>query len=104
MVIYHNGQLHRSNPSKPGKDSHKDVPNNLMMQKIMEKLKEADRDKDGCYNKDELKHALRELGAFFPGWRANRALEKFDANNDGQISGQEIDDLIEYLRSRGFGK
>ncbi|KAK7376890.1 hypothetical protein VNO80_02309 [Phaseolus coccineus] len=82
----------------------KQLPENVMMQKIMEKLKEADRDKDGCFNKNELKHALKDLGAFFPGWRADRAFGKVDINNDGQISGEEIDSLLEYLRSCGFGK
>ncbi|BAT82671.1 hypothetical protein LR48_Vigan07g271600 [Vigna angularis] len=75
-----------------------------IMKKIMDTLKEADRNHDGRYNKDELKHALKDLGAFFPGWRANRAFDRIDINNDGQISGEEIDSLLEYLSSRGFGK
>jgi len=51
-----------------------------------------------------LKHALKDLGAFFPRWRANRAFKKVDVNHDGQISDEEIDSLLEYLHSRGFGK
>ncbi|KAL9330584.1 hypothetical protein ACSQ67_000194 [Phaseolus vulgaris] len=80
----------------------KNLPVNL--RKIMDKLREADRDNNGSYNKSELKHALKDLGAYFPGWRADRAFGKIDVNNDGQISGEEIDSLLEYLGSCGFGK
>ncbi|KOM49010.1 hypothetical protein LR48_Vigan07g271400 [Vigna angularis] len=82
----------------------KEIPQTVTMHKIMNVLKEADINKDGQFNKEELKHALKDLGAFFPGWRAKRAFKKVDANNDGQISGQEIDSLLEYLCSHGFGK
>ncbi|XP_014503411.1 calmodulin-like protein 4 [Vigna radiata var. radiata] len=82
----------------------KDFHESVMMQKIMISLKEADRNKDGRYNKDELKHALKDLGAFFPAWRVRRAFNKVDVNHDGQISGKEIDSLLEYLCSHGYGK
>ncbi|KAG2390373.1 hypothetical protein LR48_Vigan07g271500 [Vigna angularis] len=82
----------------------KDPHESDMMQKIMISLKEADTNKDGRYNKDELKRALKDLGAFFPGWRVRRAFHKVDVNHDGQISGKEIDSLLEYLCSCGFGK
>lgn len=85
------------------KDFHESVMMQKM-QKIMISLKEADRNKDGRYNKDELKHALKDLGAFFPGWRVRRAFNKVDVNHDGQISGKEIDSLLEYLCSHGYGK
>lgn len=78
----------------------KEVPQTVRMQKIMNVLKEADINEDGDFNEEELK----DLGSFFPAWRAKRAFQKFDANNDGQISGQEIDSLLEYLHSSGFGK
>jgi len=74
------------------------------IQKIMDALEAADTDKNGCYDKDEVKHALKDLGAFFPGWRADRAFGKVDLNNDGQISGEEISSLLDYLRFWGFGK
>ncbi|KAK7321697.1 hypothetical protein VNO77_32575 [Canavalia gladiata] len=72
--------------------------------KIKEKLREADRNNDGCYNKEELKTALKNLGAYIPTWRANRCLGKADANNDGQISRSEMETLIDYLLICGFGK
>jgi len=98
--------VHRSN--LPLKIIHvsdrKDFPANVMMKRIMNALNEADRNKDGCFNKDELKHALKDLGAFFPSWRVKRVFHKVDVNNDDQISGEEIEPLFEYLCYRGFGK
>ncbi|CAK8569513.1 unnamed protein product [Lathyrus sativus] len=72
--------------------------------RIMGMLKKADMNKDGCYTKDEIKQALKSLGAYFPGWKAESCLQKLDGNNDGKISGDEIDDLINHLLDQGFGK
>ncbi|KAL5071898.1 hypothetical protein RYX36_022785 [Vicia faba] len=72
--------------------------------KIMQILIDADVNKDGCYTKGEIKKALKDLGSYIPGWRANHCLKKLDANNDGQISGEEIDNLVYYLLEQGFGK
>ncbi|KAG4953527.1 hypothetical protein GLYMA_14G082400v4 [Glycine max] len=74
----------------------------VIMQKIMGKLREADSNNDGRYDKDELKHALKGLGAILPGWRANRCFGRVDANHDGEISGAEIEALLQYLRSHGL--
>jgi len=72
---------------------------------IIEKLEKSDFNKDGRYTKEELKKALKDLGSYYPaGWRAKRCLMKADANKDGLISGEEIDTLIDYLLTRGFGK
>ncbi|AES59459.1 putative EF-hand domain pair protein [Medicago truncatula] len=71
---------------------------------IIEKLEKADINNDGRYTKKELKKALKDLGSYYPGWRANRCLMKADANKDGLISGEEIDTLVDYLLTRGFGK
>ncbi|CAK8569522.1 unnamed protein product [Lathyrus sativus] len=72
--------------------------------KIMKMLQKADMNNDGCYSKDEIKKALKNLGAYFPGWKANRCLKKLDADKDGKINGDEIDDLVNYLIHHGFGK
>jgi Ca2+-binding EF-hand superfamily protein len=72
--------------------------------KIRERLDKADINNNGCYSKEELTKALKDLGAYFPGLRAIRCLKKADANKDGQISGEEIDTLVDYLLTRGFGK
>jgi Ca2+-binding EF-hand superfamily protein len=73
------------------------------VRKIMEILEKSDSNKDGCYTKGEVKKALKDLHAYVPGWRAMRCLVKVDANNDGQISGEEIDTLVDYLLTKGFG-
>ncbi|KAI5393143.1 calmodulin-like protein 5 [Lathyrus oleraceus] len=72
--------------------------------KIVKMLEEADMNKDGRLTRDEIEKALKGLGSYFPGWKANRCLKKLDANNDGQISGGEIDDLVDYLLNHGYGK
>lgn len=72
--------------------------------KIMQILKDADVNKDGCYTKDEIKKALKDLGSYFPGWKAVLCMWKFDENNDGQLSDEEIGDLVNYLIDQGFGK
>ncbi|KAK7383126.1 hypothetical protein VNO78_28797 [Psophocarpus tetragonolobus] len=74
------------------------------VEKIKKLLRKADKDKNGCYNRDELKNALKDLGAYFPAWRTNRCFANVDSDNDGQISGHEIDHLIDYLLSCGYGK
>ncbi|AES59461.1 putative flagellar calcium-binding protein calflagin [Medicago truncatula] len=71
---------------------------------IIEKLEKADINNDGRYTKEELKKALKDLGSYYPGLRAIFCFMKADANKDGQISGEEIDTLIDYLLTRGFGK
>ncbi|QCD98954.1 EF-Hand 1 [Vigna unguiculata] len=88
---------------KPDQKSYPESEN-AIMKKIMDSLKEADANNDGRFNKDELKHALKDLGAYFPVWRTDRAFDRVDVNKDGHISGDEIDSLLEYLRSRGYGK
>ncbi|KOM25875.1 hypothetical protein LR48_Vigan205s001200 [Vigna angularis] len=66
----------------------KTIANSFTLQKIMDALHNRDRDKNGCHNNDELKQALRDLGAYFFGWRA------FGKANDSQISGEEVDTLV----------
>jgi len=110
QFVYESRRPVRIIPSTPGKTivvsgiQEKTISESFTLQKIMVALKNADRDKNDSFNKDELKQALKDLGAFFPGWRSFRAFAKADANNDGQISGHEIDTLLEYLYSCGFGK
>jgi len=108
--VYESRGRERIIPSTAGKTiivsgvKGKTITESFTLHKIMETLHNADRDKNGCFNKDELKQALKDLGSYFPAWRAFRAFGKADANNDGEISGDEIDALLDYLYSCGFGK
>lgn len=77
----------------------------LMSQdQIMEILEKTDSNKDGRYTNSELKKALKDLRSYVPGWKVMHCLTTLDANIDGQISSDEIDNLIDYLPARGFGK
>ncbi|KAF5747051.1 calcium-binding protein CML16 [Tripterygium wilfordii] len=58
-----------------------------------------DVDKDGEISKEELKKAFQKLGAWYPEWRVNRALQHADANGDGRISMGEINNLVKYAFS-----
>ncbi|QCD98956.1 EF-Hand 1 [Vigna unguiculata] len=88
-----------------GKNLEKVDENNLEkfdenLEKVDENLEKSEEHEKNLEKVDE-KHALKDLGAFFPRWRANRAFKKVDVNHDGQISDEEIDSLLEYLHSRG---
>jgi Ca2+-binding EF-hand superfamily protein len=77
----------------------------ILEKKIRETLDKADTNENGGYTKEELKKALQDLGAYVPGWRAKHSLGKADVNKDGQISGEEIDTLVDhYLLTCDFGK
>lgn len=97
MPLMHHARL----PDKPKKMTRDEIDAG---NKIMQILIDADVNKDGCYTKGEIKKALKDLGSYIPGWRAQRCLKKLDADNDGQISGEEIDNLVDYLLEQGFGK
>lgn len=56
----------------------------------------CDADKDGYLNKQELKKALGDLGVEFPNLRAISALWHADANEDGNISKNELAELVKY--------
>ncbi|KAJ7966632.1 putative Calcium-binding EF-hand family protein [Quillaja saponaria] len=68
--------------------------------RVREVLKKVDIDHDGNLNKKELQEAARQLGAFNGAWRAFRAINHADANNDGLISGEEQEELVKYLLSK----
>ncbi|CAK9168715.1 unnamed protein product [Ilex paraguariensis] len=65
-------------------------------------LKRYDINKDGKLSRKELKEAFRSLGLKFSGWRARRALHHADANGDGVISEEEMNELVKYASRWGF--
>ncbi|GAB4840757.1 hypothetical protein Ancab_021520 [Ancistrocladus abbreviatus] len=65
-------------------------------------FKAHDINGDGRLNKEELTKAFRKLGAFVPGWRAERAIYYTDIDIDGVISEGEIDQLVVYALECGY--
>jgi Ca2+-binding EF-hand superfamily protein len=63
---------------------------------------ESDINKDGVLSKKELKQAFGRLGALIPAFRAARGLHHADANHDGVVDKDELDDLIKYAYRLGY--
>ncbi|KAK6256601.1 hypothetical protein QUC31_000060 [Theobroma cacao] len=65
-------------------------------------FKSFDYNQDGRLSKQELRKAFASLGSHLPGWRAGRGLHHADANRDGYVSDDELDDLVEYALECGY--
>ncbi|MCL7032012.1 hypothetical protein MKW94_000859 [Papaver nudicaule] len=82
----------------------KSVPpskNNMSLEQFREWLRSKDTNGDGQISRQELEKALRELGIYFPGWRARRAMAYADINNNGHLDGDiEVTELLEYVKKR----
>ncbi|KAL5777804.1 hypothetical protein ACOSP7_010732 [Xanthoceras sorbifolium] len=74
----------------------------LSEREIREIFERHDANKDGCLSKAEIKQAFDELGALFPGFRANRGLNHADGNGDGFIDMNELKDLVKYAKNLGY--
>ncbi|KAJ0046146.1 hypothetical protein Pint_04813 [Pistacia integerrima] len=65
-------------------------------------FKMFDKDKNGILTRQELNEAFSKLGSKFPAWRTWRTVRHADANGDGCISEQEINELVKYALKRGY--
>ncbi|KAJ9567639.1 hypothetical protein OSB04_003605 [Centaurea solstitialis] len=65
-------------------------------------LKTFDKNGDGKLSRKELKVGLKSLGLRFAGFRAWRAVRRADANGDGQIGDEEMDELAKYVSKWGL--
>ncbi|KAJ9166226.1 hypothetical protein P3X46_021007 [Hevea brasiliensis] len=74
----------------------------LLADQLKGLLKRYDTNKDGKLSKDELKAAFKSLGSRIPGWRAWWAIHHADANDDGYISEDEMEELVKYAMKLGF--
>ncbi|XP_021284265.1 calmodulin-like protein 3 [Herrania umbratica] len=80
----------------PPKCRRKTTPMLLTGTELKSIFKSFDSNLDGRLSKQELRKAFASLGSHIPSWRAGRGLHHADANRDGYISDDELDDLVEY--------
>ncbi|XP_048129418.1 calmodulin-like protein 5 [Rhodamnia argentea] len=57
-----------------------------------------DANKDGRFSKEELRHAIRATGAWFPWLKTHNAVHAVDTNGDGFIDENEMNNLVDYAK------
>ncbi|KAJ0026416.1 hypothetical protein Pint_07190 [Pistacia integerrima] len=77
-------------------------PSIPVKEQIREILKKHDVNNDGFLCWEELNTAFKDLGAWSPWFRAYCGLHYADANNDGVINKDELDDVITYIINLGY--
>ncbi|KAL8230902.1 hypothetical protein R6Q59_034371 [Mikania micrantha] len=65
-------------------------------------FKAFDTNEDGKVSRKELKSGLKSFGLRFAGFRAWRAMRHVDANGDGFIGEDEIEELTKYASKWGI--
>ncbi|OMO78948.1 Calcium-binding EF-hand [Corchorus capsularis] len=77
--------------------TNKSFPQTFISKQQLRKLfLDCDSNNDGFLTKDEIKKAFQKLGAVIPGYRAWEGMKRADANRDGCVSMDELEDLIDY--------
>ncbi|KAI3440349.1 uncharacterized protein J3R85_003677 [Psidium guajava] len=66
-------------------------------EKLKRWLATFDANKDGRFSKEELRHAIKATGAWFPWSKANKAMHTADTNGDGFVDENEINNLVDYV-------
>ena len=65
-------------------------------------FKRFDINQDGRLSLEELKQAFGHLGAAVPAYRAIPGVCKADANHDGSVDMDELDELVKYAYQLGY--
>ncbi|KAJ4849714.1 hypothetical protein Tsubulata_041645 [Turnera subulata] len=82
---------------------HKDAEAPRFTKAQLEKIfMKFDTNGDKCLSRAEMKKAFDDIGSHYPAFRVWRALKYADANGDGQIDMQELDDLVYYAHKIGY--
>lgn len=61
-------------------------------------LKKFDVDKDGRISKKELREAIRATGGRFPRFKSRLGVRSADANSNGFVDEDELDNLVEFAQ------
>ena len=70
---------------------------------VLKKIfKNHDTNNDGLLSKQELRNAFKDLGSWFPGFRATGGINHADANKDGFIDENELEALVNYALKLGY--
>ncbi|XP_072973229.1 uncharacterized protein [Typha angustifolia] len=72
----------------------------MTVEEFKEWLKKFDMDKDGRISREELQRAIRSVRGRFSGWKSSRGIRQADADGDGYIDDNEIDNLVEFAQKR----
>ncbi|XP_050212744.1 calcium-binding protein CML38-like [Mercurialis annua] len=74
----------------------------LTEEQLKAMFKDNDSNGDGLLSKEEVKKTFQLLGSRLPDWRVKRALRRADADGDGNISMQELSELVKYAGKLGY--
>lgn len=75
----------------------------MTVDEFKEWLKCFDVDKDGRISREELQRAIKAVRGRFSGWKSKRGIRAADADGDGYVNEDEIDNLIDFAqRSLGL--
>ncbi|KAI4389546.1 hypothetical protein MLD38_001761 [Melastoma candidum] len=61
-------------------------------------LKKFDSDRDGRISREELQDAIRFTGGLFSMWKQRRAVNAADADGNGFIDDDEMNNLVEFAQ------
>ncbi|GMY28636.1 putative calcium-binding protein cml26 [Fagus crenata] len=82
---------------------HKALPVPTLTEDQLQKIfKKYDFNNDGLLSKEELKKAFDYLGSCIPGIRASHGIHHADANRDGYVNEEELNELVKYAKRVGF--
>lgn len=68
----------------------------MSMEEFKRWLKRFDANNDGSMSKEELRDATRVTSGWFSGWKSSNVVHTVDANSDGFIDKNEINNIVDF--------